>query len=111
MKKEDALSRIPAEGFIKLSLTERKKLDPAQRSALIRKGNELFNSGNIQTAKRIFLTTGYSDGIERIGDFYKEKGEILEALRMYWVAPAPGKKQQLIEQCAAVIEHWINQEG
>lgn len=111
MKKEDALNGIPEEGFIKLGSTERKKLDPAQRSALIRKGNELFNSGNIKTSKRIFLTTGYSDGLERIGDYYKEKGEIFEALRMYWIAPAPGKKEQLIEQCAAVIEHWLGQEG
>lgn len=111
MKKEDALNRIPAEGFIKLSTSDRKTLDPAQRSALIRKGNELFNNGNIQTSKRIFLTTGYSDGLERIGDYYRDKGDILEALRMYWIAPAPGKKQQLIEQCAAVIQHWLDQEG
>jgi hypothetical protein len=104
MKKEDALKRIPAEGFIKLGSSQQKNLDPSRRAALIRKGNELFNNGNIQTSKRIFLTTGYSDGIERIGD-------ILEALRMYWIAPAPVKKQQLIEQCAAVLQHWINQEG
>jgi hypothetical protein len=111
MKKEDALKRIPAEGFIKLGSSQQKNLDPSRRAALIRKGNELFNNGNIQTSKRIFLTTGYSDGIERIGDYYKDQGDILEALRMYWIAPAPVKKQQLIEQCAAVLQHWINQEG
>lgn len=111
MENENVLKQLPKEGFIKVSSSGRKKLDPAQRSALIRKGNALFNSGDIKTAQKIFITTGYSDGLERVGDYLKEQGEIFEALRMYWIAPAPGKKQQLVEECAAVIQHWINQEG
>lgn len=111
MENENVLKQLSKEGFIKVSSSGRKKLDPAQRSALIRKGNALFNSGDIKTAQKIFITTGYSDGLERVGDYLKEQGEIFEALRMYWIAPAPGKKQQLVEECAAVIQHWINQEG
>ncbi len=111
MKNKDFLKNLPEEGFIKISSSGRKQIDSASRSALIRKGNTLFNDGDIQTAQRIFITTGYSDGLERVGDYFREKGDILEALRMYWIAPAPGKKEQLIEQCAAVIQLWINQEG
>ena len=111
MENEDILKKIPKEGFIKLGRSGRKELDSAQRSALIRKGNALFNSGDIETAQRIFLTTGYSDGLERVGDHFKERGDIFQALRMYWIAPAPGKKEKLIEQCAAVIQHWVNEEG
>lgn len=111
MKKEDALKRMPREGFIKVTPTEKKPLSPEQKTALIRKGNELFNKGDIDTAKRIFITTGYSDGLERVGDYLQQKGEILEALRMYWIAPAQGKKQQLIEQCAALVQYWINEKG
>jgi hypothetical protein len=111
MKKEDALSRIPREGFLKITPSGRKPLNPEQKTALIRKGNEFFNKGDIATAKRIFITTGYSDGLERVGDYHQQKGDILEALRMYWIAPAPGKKQQLIEQCAALVQYWINEKG
>jgi hypothetical protein len=111
MEKDDILKKIPKEGFIKLSTSGHREIDSAQRSALIRKGNALFNDGDIDTARRIFITTGYSDGLERVGDYFRERGEILEALRMYWIAPAPGKKEKLIEQCAAVIQHWIGQEG
>jgi len=111
MKKDDVLKNLPKEGLIKVSSSGRRQIDSAQRSALIRKGNALFNDGDIETAQRIFITTGYSDGLERVGDYFREKGDILEALRMYWIAPAPGKKENLVEQCAAVLQYWISQEG
>lgn len=111
MKKEDALSKMPKEGFLKITPSGKQALKPEQKIALIRKGNAFFNQGDIDTAKRIFITTGYSDGLERVGDYHQQQGDILEALRMYWIAPAPGKKQQLIEQCAALVQYWINEKG
>ncbi len=111
MKKEEALSRMSKEGFLKITPSGKKPLNPEHKTALIRKGNEFFNQGDIATAKRIFITTGYSDGLERVGDYHQQQGDILEALRMYWIAPAPGKKQQLIEQCAALVQYWVNEKG
>jgi tetratricopeptide (TPR) repeat protein len=78
-----------------------------QKVALNRKGNILFNEGNIEEAKRIFLTTGYSDGLSRIGDYYKSQGKVLDALRMYWKAPDRNKAETIIVQLSAVIKDLI----
>ena len=112
MTKEDAyLKGIPKEGFLKISLKNQACLESAQRAALIRRGNEFLNEGKIAEAKKIFLTTRYGDGLTRIGDYYKEKQNPLEALRMYWIAHAPRKRDQLVEMFAGVIKTWINEEG
>jgi len=83
----------------------------AQKAALNRKGNVLYNSGNIEGAKRIYITTGYSDGLVRIGDYYNSKGKNLEALRMYWIAPDRKKADVIIQQLSAVIRNLISTEG
>jgi hypothetical protein len=103
------LEGIPREGFLKISLSEQAHLSSAQRTALIRKGNELFNAGRIDAAKKIFITTRYGDGLTRLGDYYKEKRNPLEALRMYWIAPAPQKREQLVEKAAEVVRSWITE--
>ena len=52
--------------FIKTTL--KPGIDGTQKVILNRKGNVLFNSGDIEGARRIFMTTGYTDGLVRIGD-------------------------------------------
>jgi tetratricopeptide (TPR) repeat protein len=84
--------------------------DGAQKVALNRKGNILYNQGDIEGAKRIFLTTGYSDGLSRIGDYYKSKGRILDALRMYWIAPDHTKSELIIEQLSSLIKNFLHEE-
>ena len=81
-----------------------------QKAALNRKGNILYNSGDIEGARRIFLTTGYTDGIVRIGDFYKSQGRKLDALRMYWIAPDKVKSEAIIVELSALIQHLIHEE-
>jgi len=95
--------------FIKT--TARTAIDGTQKAALNRKGNVLYNSGDIEGARRIFLTTGYSDGLVRIGDYYNSKGRQLDALRMYWVAPDRKKAEPIIAQLSAVIQNMIHNEG
>ena len=95
--------------FIKT--TARTVVDGAQKAALNRKGNILFNSGDIEAARRIFLTTGYSDGLVRVGDYYNSKGQPLDALRMYWIAPDRKKAEPIIAQLSAVIQNMIHNEG
>lgn len=107
---EESLKHIPREGLLKISRSKA-SIDATQRVALIRKGNELFNAGRIDQAKRIFITTGYGDGLTRIGDYYYNEDEPLEALRMYWLAPSPRKIENMMERIAAVVQKWLGEDG
>jgi hypothetical protein len=109
MKREEALKNIPKQGFIKLTRDQGPTLSREQRTALIRRGNELFNKGEYEKAKKIFITTGYSDGIKRIGDYYISKKKVLEAFRMYNLAPAQQEIDNMIEQMAGVVRHWLKE--
>ena len=95
--------------FIKT--TAKPSIDGSQKAVLNRKGNMLFNSGDIEGAKRIFLTTGYSDGLVRVGDYYNSKGKPLDALRMYWLAPDRKKAEPIIITLSAVIQNLLHEEG
>ena len=94
--------------FIKT--VDKPTISGAQKVALNRKGNVLFNSGDIEGARRIFLTTGYSDGLVRIGDYYKSKGKSLDALRMYWLAPDKTKSEAIIVELSVLIKTLIHKE-
>jgi len=82
-------------------------VEGSDKAALNRKGNMLFNSGDIEGARRIFMTTGYSDGLSRVGDYYKSRNRLIEALRMYRIAPDRSKAEPLIEQLAGIIKVLI----
>ena len=94
-------------GFIK---TVKSELTSSDKVALIRKGNELFNSGKYEVAKRIFITTGYSDGLIRMGDYYMRNENHTDALKMYWLAPAPEQFEQISERAAMIISKWLKEE-
>lgn len=104
------MSALQHPGFIKIVKTGRSEISSSDKAALIRKGNELFNSGKYETARRIFLTTGYSDGLIRMGDYYMKNKNPVDALKMYWIAPAPDLFEQVSEQTAAVISKWLKEE-
>lgn len=102
---------LAAPGFIKTARDATVRLSAQQRIVLIRKGNELFNAGRIDQAKRIFITAHYTDGIIRVGDYYMDQKEPLEAFRMYWLAPERRKSEYLIERMAAVVRSWLKESG
>jgi hypothetical protein len=110
MNKEDILKKLPSDGFLKTAVENPTPLSGEQRAALIRKGNELFNKGESALAQRIFITTRYSDGLIRIGDSYVKEGKHLDALRMYWLAPAPDKTAAIVEKIALVMKQWLAEE-
>jgi hypothetical protein len=85
-------------------------LDGKLKVALNRKGNILYNSGDVEGAKRIFLTTGYSDGLSRIGDYYRSAGRTLDALRMYWIAPDHTQSEPILMQLSGLIKDLIHEE-
>ena len=88
--------------FIKVSAPS--PVDGSDKVALNRKGNRMFNEGDIEGARRVFMTTGYSDGLSRVGDFYKSKDRPLEALRMFWMAHDKRKADPLIEKLAFSLQ-------
>jgi hypothetical protein len=104
--KEVFNDELAAKGFLKTTTVE---LTGQQRSALIRKGNVLFNEGKIDQARRIFITAHYTDGLIRVGDYYMKQNEPLEAFRMYWLAPERRKVDAMLEKMAGVIRSWLEE--
>ena len=94
--------------FIKV--TSKKPVESSHKAVLNRKGNQMFNEGDIEGARRIFLTTKYSDGLSRVGDQYKSQNKFLEALQMYWVAPDRKKTEPLIMNLASVLQSLLDEE-
>ena len=109
MDTRQALRGIPAGDFLRVGKQESSSLPREKRVALIRKGNELFNDGNIELAKRIFLTTRYTDGLVRLGDYYYEQKQPLEAFRMYYAAPYRRRTGVMVEQMAQIIKEWLRE--
>jgi hypothetical protein len=103
---KSVLSRFEDQAIF-LKTVSKPQINREQKVALNRKGNILYNEGNIEGARRIFLTTGYSDGLVRIGDFYLAKGRILDALRMYWIAPDKKKSESIIVKLSEIIKSMI----
>jgi hypothetical protein len=101
---------LAAPGFIKTSATDRPTLTGEQRSALIRKGNQLFNEKRYEDAKRVFVTAHYTDGLVRLGDYYAKQNNMLEAIRMYWLAPERRKIEYLAERMAGIVRSWLKEE-
>jgi hypothetical protein len=85
-------------------------VESPQKATLNRKGNQIFNDGDVEGARRIFMTTGYSDGLARVGDYYRSQNRPLEALRMYWTAPDRHKAEPIIEQIAYLLQGIIREE-
>ena len=111
--REELLRRLPREGFLKITAEKpagAARLAENERVALIRKGNELFNLKKYDLARKIFVTTGYTDGLIRLGDLYLKQSKPLEAFRMYLQAPDSKKVEALLEKSVAVLRHWLSEE-
>jgi len=96
--------------FIKSSDLPNKAVVGPEKAKLNRKGNELFNGGDIEAARRIFQTTGYSDGLIRVGDRYLEGKRPVDALKMYFLAGDVKKKAELTARAALAIQKLLRQE-
>ena len=94
-------------GFIKTTEKPAFSLTSEQKVSLNRKGNLLFNQGDIEQARRIFLTTGYSDGLTRGADVYVDQNRELDALKLYILAHNKRKSEVLLEKIASLISKLI----
>ena len=96
--------------FIKVTENALTPLCSEQKVVLNRRGNQLFNEGFINEAQRIFVTTGYSDGLTRVGDYYIAHDNTLEALRMYCLAKNKRKSDPIIDSLVRLIRVLIDTE-
>jgi hypothetical protein len=108
MKMKKVLDEISAKEdagvFVKVGTAgPRAVFTPSQKVQLNRRANELFNAGLIEEARRIYATTGYSDGLSRVADTYMKKGNELEALRLYLQAHNQRNSEPLLEKLARVV--------
>lgn len=94
---------IGDEGFIKVTENPVKTLSAEQKALLNRKGNVLFNEGKYDEARKIFIATGYSDGLSRLGDVEAKANRELEALKLYWLAHNKRKAEPLIEKLSVLV--------
>ncbi len=101
--KDEIKKKQGSDGFIKVTDNPVSSLSSEQKVILNRKGNELFNKGRIEEARRIFITTGYSDGLTRVGDVYQKKDESLKALKLYVLAHNKTKVEPIYEKMAQII--------
>ena len=86
-------------------------MDKKERIALIRKGNESFNNGNIQKAIEIFVKTDYKDGLARIADFYYyDKKMPLIAFKFYKMANMRDKVDEIFERMILALGEWIGED-
>jgi hypothetical protein len=109
MKGFDILKTMPEQGFLKVVSRTNDSLTSEQKALLSRRGNFFFRNGDIEQARKIFVTIGYSDGLIRVGDWYMERGNPYEAYRMYKLAPAPEKAELIIKRMAEVISRLIKE--
>ncbi len=91
------------DGFIKVTDKPVTALTSEQKAVLNRKGNVLFNDGKYNEAARIFVTTGYSDGLTRIGDLYMKNDKSLTALKYYILAKNSHKAGPIYEKISVIL--------
>jgi hypothetical protein len=97
--------------LLKKTLDKPVELTAPQRTALIRKGNEEFNRGDVALAERIYRTTRYTAGLARVGDWYMRQNRPLEALSAYQAGRCRGKADFVAERMARVVSGWLKEEG
>jgi len=106
---KNIFDRFPSERLIKTADLPTPGVESDRKVKLNRKGNELFNHGDFEAARRIFQTTGYSDGLIRIGDKYLSDRRPIEALKMYRLAHDDKRSEKLIGDAAMVIQYLLNE--
>jgi hypothetical protein len=103
--------RFPKDGLIKTADLPTPGVEPDRKVKLNRRGNELFNQGDIEAARRIFQTTGYSDGLIRVGDNYLGQSKPIDALKMYRLARDEKRSEALISTAALVIQNMLREKA
>jgi hypothetical protein len=79
-----------------------------EKVALVRKGNEYFNSGNIAEAIKYFVKAGYRDGITRVADYYFfDKKQPLIALKFYKMVNRKDKVDEIFARMMFALNKML----
>jgi len=100
---------FPDDGLIKTVDEPNGDLSSEQKAQLNRRGNAIFNKGDIETARRIFQTTGYSDGLMRVGESYLSAGQPVDALKMFKLSHDQKRSAELVERAAQAIRKMLTE--
>lgn len=92
-----------SKGFIRTGTGTHQKISSEQKVQLLRKGNELFNAGQVVLAEKIFITLAYTDGLTRLGDYYYKKSDYKKAAELYLKAPDPKRLAKVCSRMAQVV--------
>ncbi len=85
-----------------------REMDPKKRAELVRMGNQLYNSGDIETAAQVYKATGYRDGLIRVGDyFYFEKQQPLRAYGYYRQANHEKMLNRISSGFVFALKMWL----
>jgi hypothetical protein len=106
---KSVFDRFPSECLIKTADLPTPGVEADRKVKLNRRGNELFNAGDVEGARRIFQTTGYSDGLIRVGDRYLSEQKPIEALKMYRLARDEKRSEAVIGKAASVIQYLLQE--
>ncbi len=107
---ESIFDKFPEGGLIKTVDEPNAALRPDQKVQLNRRANILFNEGDIESARRIFQTTGYSDGLIRVGERYLDEDRPIDALKMFKLAHEEGRSNELLQRAALAIRKMLQEE-
>ncbi|MBP3709994.1 MAG: hypothetical protein J6I73_06305 [Treponema sp.] len=99
------------DGFIKVTDEPVSGLTSEQKVFLNRKANMLYNQGDIEQARRIYTTTGYSDGLTRVGDVYMQEHKSISALKQYLLAHNTKKAEPIYQDIAKVISAMLKDDA
>ena len=106
---ETIFQNFPDGGLIKTVDEPNGDLSSEQKAQLNRRGNAIFNTGDIETARRIFQTTGYSDGLMRVGESYMRAGQPVDALKMFKLSHDQLRSAELVERAAQAIRKMLTE--
>lgn len=106
---EQAIKKLNVEGFIKTTDLPLDSIDSTSKVQLNRRGNELMNAGNVKDAERIFKTTGYSDGLTRVGNDYMKHNKEIDALKYYLLAHNKRQSSPLLEKIASLLSALLKE--
>lgn len=84
------------------------KLTPKKRAELIRKGNELFNKGEMEKAAKLYWVADYRDGLIRVGEYllYEEK-KPFQALLYFQKAKFQPKIDEILGRILWALSTWV----
>ncbi len=86
-------------------------MDSNKKVEMIRKGNELFNAGEIDKAEKLFTRSGYKDGLTRIADYYFfDKKLPLVALKFYKMVKREDKVKEIYERMFFALGKFLGKD-